>query len=255
MGPQLTLLTPFLNEAALLPGFLSRILHLTECFPYEIEWVLVDSGSSDASASIVREWAVNRSGVRLVEKDQQEWRGPSIGRALNHGLRCGSFRGSWVQVIPADCELSTESLGDILRGISVGFSEDWFACVKRYEPETLILRWYSWLQNSIRLGWLGRAVWTNGMAVRRCSLLERPFPEVGFMEDSLWGDALLKQYGRPAVMGVLKVSARRYYPDRTLRRVCINLLVIFFYRMARAMPVLQIEQVLPWLRQLYLSLR
>jgi hypothetical protein len=93
------------------------------------------------------------------------------------------------------------------------------------------------------------------MAVRRKSLEAHSFPELGFMEDSLWCDSLIERHGRPEVLGEIRVSARRYYPDRTLRRIAINFLVISLYRAARMLPVIPIEQVLPRLRLLYLSLR
>jgi len=244
-----------LNEEALLPEFLAHAALLLDRYAGDIEWVLVDSGSSDRSAELVRDWCRGRSGACLVERDLQNTRGPSIGRALNHSLRSVRVQGDWVQVVPADCALSQESVRDILQGLSAVTRIEWFCCPKRYEPETWSLHLYSWIQNTLRLRALGRAVWTNGMAVRRESLAISPFPELGFMEDSLWCDALIEHQGRPRVLGQIRVSARRYYPDRTLRRIGINFLVISLYRAARMLPLMPIEQVLPRLRRLYLSLR
>jgi len=258
----LTVLTPYWNEAEILPDFLAHIRKLSERpLAPRVQWILIDSWSSDRGPSQVDQFleeiaqlGSTRISLYHLRPEKPHPLGPSIGRALNLVLSTSAAKGQWVQVLPADCQFTLQTFDSLMSQLP-HMKSRWFACDKQYRPSTWSLKLHAGLQNSIRLGLFGRAVWTNAMGVSATLLREAQFPEMGFMEDSLWCDQLRGQLGRPAHFSSIEVSARRYYPNRILRRILTNAVVISLYRLARSLRVIPIERVLPSLRRIYLYLR
>ena len=77
--------------------------------------------------------------------------------------------------------------------------------------------------------------------------LPREIQGDGFLEDVVLSDELRASDDWQLVAGRVKVSARRYYPRRTIRRVCLNGAVMFLYRLGLTSA--------PRLRVLYQSLK
>ena len=77
-APLISVLMPVRNEASLLPGCLDDILFQTLA---EIELVIVDDGSTDTTAEILKEAAKRDPRIRVINTNHH-----SIISALNTGL-------------------------------------------------------------------------------------------------------------------------------------------------------------------------
>lgn len=78
--PDVLLLVPIRNEAPILPEFLAALAHLT--YPAErLTRVLIDDGSSDGSAAILRAWA-SQNGAHVLSWAENVGKAAALNRAL-----------------------------------------------------------------------------------------------------------------------------------------------------------------------------
>ena len=225
--PRISLLVPFLNEEALLPETFRHLRGMLDGAPTAVandsEVILVDAGSHDASP-ILANTAASESGWTVVEARLDS---PSVGRTLACGLEAA--RGQTVIFLPADCWLSADALVRLHThlgahpGACGGFA-------KRYDPQPAILGGYAWLQNRFRLRGLRQLVWTNGIFGPRDALRHSGIPQAGFLEDLQLSDTLRGRAGWVALRSEIGVSARRYYPNKIVRRILLNLVILGVYR-------------------------
>jgi glycosyltransferase involved in cell wall biosynthesis len=81
LDPFLSLIVPAHNEEARLPESLPQIHAFLTAQPFSWEVVVVDSGSRDATAQVVRDFAARWSGLRLVQVER-----PGKGLAVRKGM-------------------------------------------------------------------------------------------------------------------------------------------------------------------------
>ena len=91
--PLVSVLVPFYNSERYLPGALVQLAALD--YP-RLEFVFVDDGSTDSSASLVSEWALGRPTARLIRHETNR----GIGAARNTLI--GAARGEFVWFADAD---------------------------------------------------------------------------------------------------------------------------------------------------------
>ena len=235
----LAILVPIFNESKILDQSLKQIQSLQRHFSeWAIEVILIDSGSSDDSQVIASRWT-KTDGWKWVHIED---RPPSTGTAVKIGL--AHSRSEICLVLPVDTELPPASLSQ-LQTLITDKNVRCGGFTKQYSPQTLLLIPYQWIQNVIRLRILRHTVWTNGIFF---PTNEAPtISDQGFLEDVLLSDELRKRADWGVVNAPLIVSARRYYPNRTLRRMLLNLFVMFCFRSRIAGPAK--------LKRLYLSLK
>jgi dolichyl-phosphate beta-glucosyltransferase len=98
-APYLTVIIPAYNEERRLPPSLERVLAWTATQPWTCEVLVVDDGSRDATAEIVRGFAAHDPRLRLVSNDRNRGKGYTVA----HGVE--EARGDLI--LFSDADLST----------------------------------------------------------------------------------------------------------------------------------------------------
>ena len=115
-APVVSIVIPAWNEEARLPAGLDRALAFLGGLPHASEIVVVDDGSTDRTAALVRERAQSAPGnvrVRMLQHDHQRGKGAAIRTG------CLEAHGDFVFFIDADLATPPEEsvkLLDVLRG-------------------------------------------------------------------------------------------------------------------------------------------
>lgn len=221
---RLTLLIPVLNEISLIEKALSELMP-----PTDTEVLVVDGGSQDGTGKIAQKHCEEK-GWKFVAASLPL---PSVGRTVRAGI--AEAKGETILVLPCDCRLKPEALMAWNGARCGGFA-------KRYGPSNWLLSFYAKLQNELRSKKGRNLVWTNGIFFPRGTRI----PTDGFLEDVQLSDTLKIEVGWTFIDVPLEVSARRYYPNRVLRRIFLNFTILLLYRLGYS--------DLTRLRRLYLSL-
>lgn len=109
MTPLITIIVPLYNEAPNLPTLYKELSRHTRHLPYRFEMLFVDDGSSDDSATIVREQAYADKRVRLVRLAR------NFGKeaAMTAGLHAA--RGDAAIIIDADLQMPPRLIGQFIQ--------------------------------------------------------------------------------------------------------------------------------------------
>lgn len=78
MTPDVSIVIPAFNEALRLPASLDRIERFTTAQRLRVEVIVVDDGSADATAEVVREHAARWPQLRLVRADHNGGKGAAV---------------------------------------------------------------------------------------------------------------------------------------------------------------------------------
>ena len=98
-NPKLSIIIPAHNEAARLPKTLQDVHKYVTSLPYEVEVLVVENASSDATAAIVREAMPAMPELHLLELTE-----PGKGNAIHHGMQQAT--GAWRFMADADLSMS-----------------------------------------------------------------------------------------------------------------------------------------------------
>lgn len=149
--PELSLVVPCYNEAASLPALLERCVALTASAP--VEAILVDNGSTDDTARVLREQLPRRPGCRSVRVEEN--------RGYGFGILAGLAEAEGAVLGWTHADLQTDPR-DALRGLEAFAGGDHRVFVKgrrRGRP-------------------LADAVFTMGMSVFETALLAAPMRDI-----------------------------------------------------------------------------
>ncbi|HEY7801444.1 MAG TPA: dolichyl-phosphate beta-glucosyltransferase [Dehalococcoidia bacterium] len=116
-APRTTMVIPAFNEEARLPASLERALAFLADQPYRSELLLVDDGSTDRTAAIVRERCEHTPPnvhLRLLQHDAQQGKGAAIRTG------CLAARGEYVFFLDADLATPPDESLKILDLLSGG---------------------------------------------------------------------------------------------------------------------------------------
>jgi glycosyltransferase involved in cell wall biosynthesis len=104
---RLVVISPCKNEESLIEGTLKSVVAQTH---RPDRWLIVDDGSTDRSAKIVRKWALEHPWIELVPHQPQGNRalGPAIVAAFNAGLALVP-PGSFDVIAKLDCDVTFDS--------------------------------------------------------------------------------------------------------------------------------------------------
>jgi dolichyl-phosphate beta-glucosyltransferase len=114
MTPELSIVIPAFNEARRLPATLDRIEHYLRELGVPAEVIVVDDGSTDATAQVVEERARRWSQLRLISSGRNEGKGA----AVRQGMEAG--RGRYRIFSDADLSVPIEELEKLLRPLRSG---------------------------------------------------------------------------------------------------------------------------------------
>jgi len=80
-----SIIIPAYNEGELIPTSLEKVLsYVTRNFPGRAEIIVVNDGSTDGTADIVREYARRNRAVRLIENPENRGKGYSVRNGMLH---------------------------------------------------------------------------------------------------------------------------------------------------------------------------
>ena len=130
-GKKLTVVVPFLNEAANLPLLLDRLIKAMAGQPETLEVLLVDDGSTDGSPAWVAARSREDSRVRLLQLSRNFGHQIAITAGMDHA------DGDAVVIIDADLQDPPEVIPDLLAKWREGF-EVVYAVRRSREGETWI---------------------------------------------------------------------------------------------------------------------
>jgi glycosyltransferase involved in cell wall biosynthesis len=104
----LTVIMPVLNEEASLSRALGRVLETLEQLVDELEVVVIDDGSTDATGAIAERWAGTDARVRVIHNPAPR----NYGIALAQGIAAARY--DWILHDPADLPLAPEDVALLL---------------------------------------------------------------------------------------------------------------------------------------------
>lgn len=107
--PLLSVIVPVYNEAATVDAVLQRVVET----PYSKEVIVVDDGSTDGTADVLRRWS-ERPGVRVLRHETNRGKGAAIRTGLEQ------VRGRFVLVQDADLEYDPQDYPRLVERLMAG---------------------------------------------------------------------------------------------------------------------------------------
>ncbi len=116
----LSILIPAYNEEKRLPDTLETIADYLKKRDFSHELVVIDDGSRDKTRDVVREFAIDKPWVRLVQYDDEN--GAALNRGKGFAIRAGVETAVGRDILFSDADLSTpiEEMEKLLPPISRG---------------------------------------------------------------------------------------------------------------------------------------
>jgi dolichyl-phosphate beta-glucosyltransferase len=108
----LSIVIPAFNEERRLPSTLDALFQWLDASPYhDAEVLVVDDGSSDATAPLVKTRAATDARIRLLQNPGNRGKG----YAVRHGMK--EATGDWVLMTDADLSASIEELPKLMQAV------------------------------------------------------------------------------------------------------------------------------------------
>ena len=213
MVPTTALIIPVLNERKGIEKALEKAVSLGAD-----EVIVVDGNSNDGTYEFVK-----KSFPRV-----RCYKSPYANRAFQMNLGANEAMSDILVFMHADVSLPEQGIAYIKEKITQGFNGGCF--FKRYEPNSVILSMYGALLNQVYLRLFKNFVGSNGIFITRDLFINlKGFPQVEFMEDVLFAQAM-KRVGRLAVIDIpVVVSSRRYFKRGVWNQIMRNSRVMFDY--------------------------
>jgi len=112
--PSYTIVIPAFNESARIPAALKAVVECIRSKGWSAEVVVVDDGSRDRTADVVREFAARAPEVRLIQNPGNRGKGYSVRNGLLHG------QGEVVMFTDADLSAPIEEAQGLFDAIAGG---------------------------------------------------------------------------------------------------------------------------------------
>jgi dolichyl-phosphate beta-glucosyltransferase len=112
--PQYSIVIPAYNERARIPATLAAVVDCIRSRDWSAEVVVVNDGSRDATAEVVKDFAANASEVRLLENPGNRGKGYSVRNGLLHSF------GNVVMFTDADLSAPIEEAEGLFDAIAAG---------------------------------------------------------------------------------------------------------------------------------------
>jgi glycosyltransferase involved in cell wall biosynthesis len=136
--PQLSILIPAFNEEATIGAVLNKLMGL----PIELtEIIVVDDGSTDATAEIVKRFAAGNPHVRLISQPRNLGKTAAIARAI------AEASGAIVMVQDADLEYDPAEIPDVIAPIQEDVADVVYGSRFLVKRASRVLYFYHYLAN------------------------------------------------------------------------------------------------------------
>lgn len=112
--PKYSIIIPAFNESRRLPATLKAVLDFVRSQPFQTEVIVVNDGSTDGTANIVREFALHAPEIRLIENPGNRGKGYSVRNGMLHAL------GEVVMFTDSDLSAPIEEADRLFAAISAG---------------------------------------------------------------------------------------------------------------------------------------
>jgi len=138
---KVSVIIPALNEEKTLPEVLERLSRL----PLDMEIIVVDDGSTDATPALLEEWRQRLPELLVLRRETPQGKGLAIRWALEHAT------GDIIAIQDADCEYRPEDLVRLVEPIEQGrakvvYGSRFLGSIERMMPlNWLVNRLLSWL--------------------------------------------------------------------------------------------------------------
>jgi dolichyl-phosphate beta-glucosyltransferase len=113
-APHLSVVIPAFNEAARLPATLAALADVAPTWPFNAEVVLVDDGSTDATAAVMDAFAAGHDDVRVVRQPRNLGKGAAVTAGVL--AACGRF----VVFFDADLSYPLEAVPEAVERLEAG---------------------------------------------------------------------------------------------------------------------------------------
>jgi dolichol-phosphate hexosyltransferase len=133
---QLSIMIPVYNEEPTVETAIRRILDTDYPVPRdEVELVIVDDGSTDGTAAILRRLADSDSRINLVTHERNSGKGDAVRTAI------GQAAGTHAAIMDADLEYEASDIGRLLEPILEGEAEEVFGS-RGFESHSAFNFWF-----------------------------------------------------------------------------------------------------------------
>ena len=145
--PHLSIIIPAYNEEARIELALERVLRCIEERGWDAELLVVDDGSRDATASIVKAWMVRHPRLHLIENVENRGKG--------HSVRNGALQAAGDVVMFTDADLSAPMIeaerliAALDRGADVAIGSRWLDRSRQTVSQPLYRRFFGRCFNAV----------------------------------------------------------------------------------------------------------
>lgn len=122
----LSFVIPMYNESEVLPALIERLEHLAASLPCAVEWVAVNDGSRDHTASLLGAWAARDPRVKFVDLARNFGHPAALTAGLDHAL------GDAVVIMDADLQDPPEIVVEMLARYREGYDIAYAQRTKRH---------------------------------------------------------------------------------------------------------------------------
>jgi dolichyl-phosphate beta-glucosyltransferase len=159
--PKYSIVIPAFNESARIPATLRFVVQCIRARNWSAEVIVVDDGSRDDTAAVVREFALKAPEVRLIDNPRNCGKGYSVRRGILHAL------GDIVMFTDADLSSPIEEaerlFAAIAGGADIAIGSRWLASSRQTHRQPLYRRFFGRCFNA-----LTRAIMSLPFADTQC---------------------------------------------------------------------------------------
>lgn len=145
--PRYSIVIPAFNESARIPATLRAVVDCIRTHGWRAEVVVVNDGSTDNTAEIVRAFAVEAPEIRLIENPRNCGKGYSVRSGILHSL------GDIVMFSDADLSSPMEEAEDlfaaIAKGADIAIGSRWLATSRQTHKQPFYRRFFGRCFNAL----------------------------------------------------------------------------------------------------------